>query len=241
MGKSHFFFSPKGGTGTSFSAAAFAQNAKSHSKNVLCFDTDPFNSNLSFYNDLEVTKIDPDIVDTENPRAIDRLLNAMLAAPMGSDIIVDNSSATFLPFCAHLKERNLLEELRDAGYEIYMHTVLVGNASLIETVNGLYALLTNFPKIPIIIWLNETFGEILFKEVHFENTKLFKEFKDQIHGLIYFGKAMPNSFSLDVQKLIENGHTFEEGIRGPHYSLITRQRLAIYWRDLSAKMEAMNL
>ena len=53
-----------------------------------------------------------------------------------------------------------------------LHTVVTGGQSILDTMNGLQALLVNFPDAPVVVWLNECFGKVEMEGDSVEDSKV---------------------------------------------------------------------
>ena len=150
----------KGGVGKSFIASLIAQHCKGLGVETVCIDTDPVNATFSGYKAYGVSRIELFDGDDIDPLRFDELVDAMMQAPEGSVVTVDNGAATFVPLCAYLLESGAVGVLREAGRGVRFHTVVTGGQAEQDTLKGFDALCGNCPDVPTVVWGNEYFGRI---------------------------------------------------------------------------------
>ncbi len=149
----------KGGVGKSFVSSLLVQYYLTQGYPTVCVDTDPVNATLAGYKSFSAVALDiMNGGDDVNPRQFDRLIETILELPEETQLVIDNGAATFLPFCSYLAENAAFELLKGEGQTIKIHSVITGGQATLDTLSGLSSLVTNFPNIPIIVWLNPYFG-----------------------------------------------------------------------------------
>ncbi|MBL4747898.1 MAG: conjugal transfer protein TraL [Magnetovibrio sp.] len=241
MAKINFILQGKGGVGKSLVSFFLAQYFKNQGQETLCFDTDPVNQTFASFPALNVQSFDL----LENGRIIERTFDqfvmALIEAPEDAAIVIDNGASTFLPLCAYLKENDTISLLQEQGHEVLLHSVITGGPSILDTMNGLQALLINFPDVPIAVWLNEYFGRTEIDGVAVEDSKLVKKFSDRIHAFIHIGQRNNDLFAHDFDDMLKRRLTFEEARNEPSIWILNRQRLVMIQRETFEQISQANL
>ncbi|WP_085902503.1 hypothetical protein [Kiloniella majae] len=241
MGTIHFFLNGKGGVGTSFTASLLTQHYIARNKKVLCVSTEPGGGTLSRYQVFHTKWFDIYCDDPADPKSIDSLFNMILRTDDETEVIVDCGSRSYLCICEALKEKGFLDEARSFGKRTLLHSIIVGGASEAEALNSYRSLMDNFPDSHVMIWLNGYFGEILIDEQNFESTRFYSHYEDRIDGLIPLGPERGDLMAHDINRMLCDYFTFQEAITTSDYYILTKSRLNMFWRDLNAKLDAVNL
>lgn len=229
----------KGGVGKSYIASLLAQHYLKQGDVPLCFDTDPVNKTFGGFIAFNVEPVRlGEAVDEVNPRYFDELLEKFVEASPDTKIVTDNGAATFLPLLNYLYENDALHVLQEAGHEIRIHSVLTGGQAMADTLKGLHATFERFPSVGIVVWLNEFFGPVAKA---FEESALYRDHEDQIHGLIRLPEVRRETFGHDIEAMLKARLTFDEAVSGTDFNLMARQRLAMTWRTISEAMERAQL
>lgn len=235
----HFVLQGKGGVGKSFVASLLQQHFLDKGTAVRGIDTDPVNATFSRYKAFNATHLqimkDNEFVPTE----FDTLSEWIMEADKDSVFVVDNGAATFVPLCAYLVENNLISFLKEQKIEVTLHTVLTGGQALDDTIDGLKSLLAHFPQTQICIWINEYFGKPEKNGKSFEESKLYKENIEQIHGLVRIKKVTEGTFGKDLEQMLNNKLSFEEAIASPEFKVMAKQRLKMTWQDLNGQLSQL--
>jgi hypothetical protein len=90
-------------------------------------------------------------------RSFDTLMERFLTED-GATSVVDNGASTFRPLWHYLLENSALDSLRQQGRRVYVHTVITGGETLIDTLNGFNELAQTTEERNIVVWANEYFG-----------------------------------------------------------------------------------
>ena len=225
----HFIMQGKGGVGKSLVASILIQYLRKQGHAVSGCDTDPVNSSLAQYKNLEVQVIDIMDGDDIDPGRFDQLISHIDDGPADEHLVVDIGASCFVALCAYLKKYEAFEVLKSLGHEIYIHTVITGGVNLLETVNNLQALACNF-EIPIIVWLNPFFGDIE-KDRGFEDFKIYQEIEKSLAGIIRMPKLGNSLFERDFEALQARHETFEEAHKNSNVHLMSRSRLFRIWNN----------
>ncbi len=241
MATINFILQGKGGVGKSMVASALAQYYQEKGMNPACFDTDPVNTTFAAYEALNVQTVNILEGNKINPRAFDAFFNPLLEIAEDGVAVVDNGASSFIPLCSYLMDNQVITLMKEYGHQIYFHTVITGGQALPDTLNGLEALLLNFPEVPVVIWQNEYFGKVQVNGRSFEDIKLYKENKKSIQGLITLEAQQPETFGFDLERMLQDRLTYEQARANSSYYIISRQRLVQIWRNIKQQIELVNL
>ena len=235
MRQIHLILQGKGGVGKSLSASILCQYLLSQGKELLAIDTDPVNRTLTGYKTLPVQKLELLKGDDIDRRKFDHLIEYILESK--GDVVVDNGAATFVPLCSYLKENQTIDFLTAAGLQVFIHTLFTGGQALKDTTDGLVSLLSHFPEVPIVIWLNRYFGEIVYDDKQFEDFNVYQKNKTKIAALIRIPLKSEQTFGRDLEELFTKHHTFADGISDGLLPVMTRQRLKIFWQEMCQELD----
>lgn len=241
MKRIHQILQGKGGVGKSYIASLLTQHYRSKGIMPICIDTDPVNQTFAGYAEYKAAKLELMRDGNIDPRGFDQLVETITAAPDGTVFIVDNGAATFVPLCAWMVENDVANFFRDQGLEMVLHSVLTGGQAQQDTMDGLDSVLSNFPTVPVVVWLNEFFGRVERDGRKFEDSRLFKENKDKIHALIRIPEVRKETFGADLDQMLRQKVPFSAVREAADFSIMAKQRLAMTWRTLDAQMAAANL
>lgn len=219
----HFTMQGKGGVGKSLITAIYAQYLVGKYGTVRCFDTDPVNDTFCQYRTFEASRINIMNADQNiNARGFDTLMEQLLSAE--TPAVVDNGASTFVPLMAYMVENGVVDLLQQAGKRVFVHSVLTGGQALADTWKGLAAMLASHPA-PVVVWINEFFGDARFEGVDFTESSLFKKNKERIAGVVRFEARNPDTFGRDLIDMASRKLTFDEAIASPDFGLMPKQRL----------------
>ncbi len=239
----HVILQGKGGVGKSLISAFLCQYL-SIEGTVYGIDTDPVNSTLFGYKSLNIKNAvirDDEHIDNIDSRKFDGVIEDILSQPDDCHIVVDNGASVFLPLCGYIKENDILELFIDAECKVYFHTVITGGQAMGDTADGIELLAKSFPETSLVVWLNPFFGAIRAKGKEFEDFEIYKKYKDIFHCLIRIPFKNPQTYGRDLQDLFQRKETFENAINDTSLSLLVRQRLKIYWKEVCAELDLANL
>ena len=189
-------------------------------KSVLCLDTDEICFSLSNYQALQAVQ-----VPVKGLPAYCRTL------PQDSaHVVIDTSTASFMPFCS-LLQSVLLQQLEDAGHIVRMHTVVAGGPEALPTFSGFRSLASNFPTVPLTVWLNPFYGSVALQDKSFEESRVYQEHSASVHALV----RLPENSQLtqeDFQDMLARHLTFKEVLHeGCVSSIGPKSRLKRLWQD----------
>lgn len=236
MSMIHFVLQGKGGVGKSLVSSILCQFLAEKNFSVSGVDTDPVNSTLTSYKKIPVTTLNIMSGDDIDSRKFDELMEILLGDNNNDHIIVDNGAATFIPFCSYLKENDAFALINDAGHSVFLHTLVTGGQAIDDTLSGLSTLINEFSSIPIIVWLNRYFGDIVIDGKSFDQFKVYKDNTDKIHSVIEIPIKKQATYGKDLEGLFSRKETFAEAIYSEQ-PVMVRQRLKTFWTEMSNEIE----
>jgi len=237
MANIHIILQGKGGVGKSLIASTIAQYKKAKGQSPLCIDTDPINQTFTGYKALNVETLKIMEGDEINTRNFDQLIEKI--ASSNDDVIIDNGAATFVPLAHYLITNDIAQLLESLGHKLIIHTVVTGGQAMIDTISGFSQLAKQFPQPSLfVVWLNRYWGNIEHDGKHFEDMKAYKENKDRVSSIIQIPQLKEETFGKDIEELLQARLTYDEAAQNSDLTIMTRQRLNIYKKDLFAQLDA---
>jgi hypothetical protein len=231
----HFTLQGKGGVGKSLISAINAQYFREKNGAVSAFDTDPVNNTLSQYKSFDATLIN--ILTQDNnvdSRAFDELVTLLLESDNLS--IVDNGAATFLPLMSYIQDNKVIDLLKANGKSVFIHCVLTGGQAFNDTFQGLSVMLLS-RKAPVVVWINEFFGEVKLDGKIFTESDFYLKHKDSIAGVVKLNRGNSDTFAKDMEMMVKNNLTFDEAQHSPLFTLMPRQRLKMIKEALYIQLD----
>ena len=226
----------KGGVGKSFIASVMAQYYYSKNKKPLCIDTDPVNATFHGFKALNVKHLDLMEDDDINPHKFDDLID--LISKSKSDVIIDNGASTFVPMSHYLISSRIPSLLKKSGLELVIHTVITGGQALNDTLNGFQKMIKQFPEdVSFVVWLNPFWGKIELEGKEFESMKFYLDNKERVSAIIKIPKYKPETFGRDLADALQAKLTFDDAIKKPESTIMSRQRISIIRSDLFEQLE----
>ncbi|MBU0910762.1 MAG: conjugal transfer protein TraL [Proteobacteria bacterium] len=220
----HLTLQGKGGVGKTLVSTLIAQYLLSKDMTPLCIDTDPVNRTFSGFKAMDVKPLDIMEKDQVNIRNFDNLIEMIMESK--NECVIDNGAASFIPLTAYLKENDIFQFLSANGFTIYIHVVLTGGQAVEDTAKGLDYIIKNFgDSAHTVVWLNEYFGEVQYKEMPFEDMQVFKRNKSNILGIIPIPEMSNETFGVDIKQMLEDRVTFDEYLASDDYKIIPKQRI----------------
>ncbi len=231
MAHIHFILQGKGGVGKSMIASLLYQSLQALGKPVLAFDTDPVNSTLASFREFDVREINIMSGDNINARAFDTVIEGIFDSSAESHVVIDNGASSFIALTAYLVENSIYDLLTENGHQVYFHTVMTGGQALPETVRGLKVIAVNYPKAPIVVWVNPYFGEVAMEGKKFEDFNIYREHSAQFDSVIYLPEGNRTTLGKDLEELFAKRMSFEAGINSS-MGIVVRSRLKKYWGEI---------
>lgn len=228
----------KGGIGKSFIAALLAQYMLDQGKTPLCIDTDPVNSTFSGYKGLGVQHLQIMEGDEIDPRKFDNLVE--LIAGANDDVIIDNGASSFIALANYLISTDIPALLKDMGHQLIIHTVITGGQAALDTVTGFSKLVTQFQgDVKFVVWLNPYWGAVELDGKNFTEFKAYKNNKDRVSAIVEIPTFQAQTFGRDLSDMLSAKMTFNEALKTPALSIVTRQRLTMIRREIFGRIAAI--
>ena len=235
----HFVLQAKGGIGKSFVSTLLAQHVIHETGSVRCFDTDQENTTFEHYAALCVRHIPlADQSRVINPKRFDTLMETLLTEE--GNFVVDTGANTFSNLLAYMVEYEVFSLLRDARKITYVHTIVGGGDTLADTANGFYAIAQKVSGTRIVLWFNEHFGDIKTAEGKpFTETQAYRQSAGRLTGTVTLYRRNPATFGEDIRKLNTKRHTIAQALASPEYTLMEKQRIKTFSRDVFGQLRAL--
>ena len=235
----HLVLQGKGGVGKSMISAILGQYFQHKKTTPHCFDTDPVNATFAQYQALGAEHINVLRRGAIHDKRFDELFEKI--CQIEGVCIVDTGATTFVPLWSYILENDILSFLAAQTRRVFVHSVVVGGQALTDTLNGFKRLAETTTEKNVIVWLNEYFGEISKDGKSFEQFRVAEEQAHKLLGTVLIRERNPNTYGDDMRQMLSNRLTFEEAIRLPDFSLVSKQRLTIIRRELFEQLDRIEM
>jgi CO dehydrogenase maturation factor len=233
----HIMLQKKGGVGKSMTASMWMQYLDEIGYPVIGIDTDPSNKSFAEFAELGVSKLEIlDANDEIDPRRFDVLVETICGLESNDHIVVDTGASCYPSLFPYLKHNGPFDIIKEAGHQIYVHTLISGGSDVIATTACLEELVTTFPDLPFIIWKNRYHGDLIIDDKPFEQFKVYPKIKKHLVAEIDIPKKNVATFGKDVELLMAKKHTFRAAINSS-MPVMVRQRLKIFWNEARESMK----
>jgi hypothetical protein len=156
------------------------------------------------------------------------------------NFVVDTGANTFSNLLAYMVENDVFSLLTDAGKTTYVHTIVGGGDTLADTANGFYAIAREIEDTRLILWLNEHFGSITNSEGKpFIATEAYKQSEGRLAGTVILYKRNAATYGEDIRKLNTRRHTIIEALESSDYTLMEKQRIKTFSREIFNQLNAV--
>lgn len=234
----HFTLQGKGGVGKTLTAVTTAQYLVEKQFPLKCYDTDPTNSTFCGYKALNVQRLE--LLEPGGSVVVERRFDAMVEAiaKADSNYVIDNGATSFLPFTNYMLENDVIPVLADAGIKVVIHTVITGGQALPDTLNGFDALATQLPETAdLVVWQNEFFGAISIKGKPFEESNIYKQHKDRLHGMVRIPRQTSSTFGTDMATMLDARLTYREVENSEAFGMMAKSRLKRVKANLFSQLD----
>jgi len=154
--------------------------------------------------------------------------------------VIDTGANTFSNLLAYMIENDVFSMLRAVDKTPYIHTIVGGGDTLADTANGFYAIAQKVSGVPIVLWSNEHFGPLRTAEgKSFVETRAYTQSVSRLAGMVLLFKRNAATFGEDIRKLNTKRHTIAEALASADYTIMERQQLKMFGRDVFAQLQAM--
>ena len=227
----HFILQGKGGVGKTLTASVLAQYlSTTMGEAVKCIDTDPVNQSLSNYKALNTQHIKLLNGSKIDERNFDELMERLMTED--GVFVVDNGASSFVPLSNYMIENDVISMLKDAGREVFIHSVITGGQALMDTLAGFRALADQTGSRNLVVWLNEYFGAIESKGKQFNEMRAYTDHVDKVRGIVRIAKRNQDTFGKDIEEMVSRKLTFQEAIESSDFALMAKQRIKTVQRDI---------
>jgi hypothetical protein len=235
----HFVLQAKGGIGKSFVSTLLAQYLLNETGAVRCFDTDQENTTFTHYEALNVRHVT--VANSSRliePKKFDGLMETLLTEE--GNFVIDTGANTFSNLLAYMVENEVFPMLADAGKTTYVHTIVGGGDTLADTANGFHAIAQKVNGTSVVLWFNEHFGEIKTAEGKpFMETQAYKQSAGKLTGVVTLYRRNAATYGEDIRKLNTKRHTVAQALASSDYSLMEKQRIKTFSRDVFGQLGAL--
>ena len=198
------------------------------------FDTDQENRDFYAYKGLPVRYVDVmEGKTTIDQKKFDGFMESLI---MEEGVhVVDNGANSFTPLLGYLVENDGLALLQEAGKQVFLHSLIGGGDNLDSTSMGFSDILNN-SSAPVVLWLNEHFGDL----TEFSGSPEFKIYRPRLRGALMLHRRNPQTYGEDIKKMTKARHTLTEVMASPDYTMMEKQRLRIFGKDVFEQLAKIN-
>lgn len=233
------FVASKGGVGKSLGAVVATQYLRAAGITVDAADADPQAPKLSKFKELDAVLL-PLIEDGEiRQGAFDPFFSHLVQTKNAT--LIDTGSGAFLPILKYMKDNRLFDLLRLAKKQLYIHVIVISGPDKMSTMDGAIELVskTKGTGTKIVIWQNERSGIPMFEGKSIEETDWYQSNLDQIAGVVKIKDYNNQSFTQDIQDMIEGHLTYKEIMSDklPEFTFMRKNRVNMIFTDIFADMD----
>jgi hypothetical protein len=133
----------------------------------------------------------------------------------------------------------MIDVVRGAGRQIYIHVPISGGEMLNDTLLGFKTLAESTSGKSLIVWINEYFGPVEREGKSFEQMQVCIDHHDKLLASIGIPQRSADTYGETIRLMREKKLTFDEAIQSPDFMLAARSRLHIVQKDLFAQLERL--
>lgn len=234
----HFTLQGKGGVGKSLISAFLAQYFQgTDCGEVKCVDTDPVNQTLTNYKALNAQHVELMNGPKIDERNFDTLMERLMTE--NGVFVVDNGASSFVPLSNYMLENNVISMLKEAGREVFIHSVITGGQALMDTLHGFATLAKQANTANIVLWLNEYYGAIEANGKTFTEMKAYTDNRERVKGIVRIPKRNQDTFGKDIELMAASKLTFAEVLNGGDFKLMAKQRIKTVQRDIFDQLQSI--
>jgi hypothetical protein len=232
----HLIIQGKGGIGKTAVANILAQYLNSKGKHVKCYDTDPVNASLYRFKALNTNKLEVMEDGQVKEIAFDGLVETICLGE--GPFVIDTGATTFIPLWTYVVQNRILDLLEQQGRRVFIHVVIAGGQSQLDTLQGFADIAQSTSKKNIVVWLNEFFGKVRTPDGKpFEEMRAYADNVEKVLDVLVIPDRNRNTFGEDMKRMLENSLTFDEAVRSEKFGLVSKQRLSIVRQDLFERLD----
>jgi hypothetical protein len=152
--------------------------------------------------------------------------------------VIDTGATTFIPLWTYVVQNRILDLLEQHARRVFIHVVIAGGQSQLDTLQGLADIAQSTGKKNIVVWLNEFFGKVRTPDGKpFEEMRAYLENVEKVLDVLVIPDRNRNTFGEDMKRMLENSLTFDEAVRSEKFGLVSKQRLSIVRQDLFERLD----
>ena len=234
----HFILQGKGGIGKSFVCALLSQWFKTKTEQLYPYDTDQENTTFKHYKAIGAEHV-PLMNEsrTIDAKRFDALIEKLLSRDTGIAVI-DNGANTFSPLLAYLVENDVISFLQECGKKVFIHTVVGGGDTLVDTAAGFKSIAEGVPEAPLVLWMNEHFGELQSPDgKYFTEMAVYQENQNRLAGTVLLPARNHQTYGDDIKRMNQLRLTFDEVMKSKAFSIMEKQRLKQVARDVYLQLD----
>ncbi|WP_180966843.1 conjugal transfer protein TraL [Cohaesibacter celericrescens] len=225
----HLVLQAKGGIGKSLTASILAQYFLNHGDSVTAIDGDPSSPTISAIPGLNAVALQIVDQDEINPRRFDEMMETVIEAEEGAQIVCDIGASSYIAFVSYLAQNHAIELLQDSDIRVLIHSPICGGQAFEETLNGLAAMIDLFVTAEFVVWENEFFGPVSRNGLAFRESKFYLRYADRIVQFLSHPRVHQATFGEDMREMMQRKLTFDAAIASPDFNIMARQRLKQIW------------
>ena len=173
-----------------------------------------------------------------DPKKFDTLMETLLTEE--GNFVIDTGANTFSNFLAYMVENEVFPMLADAGKTTYVHTIVGGGDKLADTANGFHAIAQKVNGTRVVLWFNEHFGDIRTAEGKpFTETQAYRQSVAKLAGVVTLYRRNAATYGEDIRKLNTRRHTVAQALESADYTLMEKQRIKTFSRDIFGQLGAL--
>jgi hypothetical protein len=236
----HLVCQSQGGVGKTLISVLLTQYLRDRGHPVRAYDLDPCSNTFASFEALEVMQ--PDLWSADalglNTAVFDPFLETLMVSQ--DEVVVDISSRAFLSWIAYLHHTDWVVPFQEAGQVICIHLAVVGGMRLRETVSDLEYHAEHFaPSCPLVVWLNDFFGPIVFKGVDFESMPAYEARRHHIQGLVYLPICPQKGYEDDMTPIFTDRLTFDACFALNGLGVMQKHRLRQFQQQLYRQLDVV--
>ena len=237
----HMLLSGKGGVGKSVVARLLAEYLTDHGDAPMAFDADPVNASFAAVPAFKAKSIN--LLDGDhkiNASRFDEILEDIL--DVERSVVIDSGASSYLPLLDYMEENDLVSRLREEGFDVFLHTIINGGASLDFTTQNFNDVAKSFGnEAKVVVWLNHVWEQIARDGKPFTEWRTYQANRDRLHCILEIPKMASDMSAADFSAMLKENQSFAEATNPKSsFRVMQRSRLMKVRRLMYAGMEAMD-
>lgn len=236
----HFVTNNKGGVGKSFVSSVLAQYF-----NCVAFDIDISNKTLTHYKGLKIHEGIPTYEQSEYDNETSSYINDVFKVIFSDEkiqeetnLVFDIGSSMLIPFVDFAKKWEVFDELRGLGFDVYIHTIIVGGQEFQDTIESLDVIsdLVVSDKEPMLyIWKNQYNHTIDTTEIMKQES--FSKIEDNFLDFFTITNQHPLTKKNLSEYLLEDYRTFDEVEKDENIFILDKKRVLKYKQEIYSELD----